>query len=69
MSNPITRHAREQAFPGATQWDADLLNPWKNEKAGAWNAEGRSEVWNEAFLAASKLETEQQKELADESSN
>jgi hypothetical protein len=45
------------AFPHATQWDSDMLNPWKTHRAGSWNAESYAKVWEEAFLAASAERT------------
>ena len=54
----IRREGRQSAFPHATQWDADQLNPWKGRYAGSFDAARKAEVWQEAFLTASKEATD-----------
>lgn len=51
----IRREGRLAAFPHATKWDADQLNPYgPNGRHGkSWNAEHKAEVWQIAFVEAS----------------
>jgi hypothetical protein len=47
----VRRHARKTAWAGAHIDEADLLNPFKNERKNVWNAENLASLWNEAFLS------------------
>ncbi len=52
------KDARRAAFCGATQWDADVLNPYLSQKLGAHNADTLADVWRQEFLHASKSLTD-----------
>jgi hypothetical protein len=46
----IRKDARRVAFLGATAWDEEILNPWKNSYQAMWNAEGHAEAWAYEFF-------------------
>ena len=56
------------AFPHATKWDADMLNPYgpKGRYGKSWNAEHKAEVWRNAFTAETVERTRRATETENE---
>ena len=60
MTRHVKRDARRAAFAGASESDAQSLNPYApgNNRADSWRAEEDRQEWHDAFMAESARLTE-----------